>query len=156
MATISKLFQFSFKELLILAEAWFAFFKWDLIISNARYAKWRDKIPEISNNHKQNAIKVSTEERLKIKTIISITETAGRHHFRKMNCLRRCLTQKQLLDKKGYHCNFHIGVTIVQGKVKAHSWLTFKGEIINDNDDVTTRYSELQQVDKQKILYALK
>ncbi|MBL0709660.1 MAG: lasso peptide biosynthesis B2 protein [Colwellia sp.] len=156
MAKIVKLFQFNFKDLLVLIEAWFVFFKWDLLISNASYKQWRDKIPDISCYHKQDNATVLKAERLKISTIISITEIAGRHHLRQMNCLRRCLTQKQMLDKRGYLCHLHIGVKIEQGKVKAHSWLTFQGDIINDSHDVTTRYSELQQSDKQALIYSLK
>ena len=50
----------------------------------------------------------------------------------------------------------HIGVSIEEEKLKAHAWLTFQGKVINDSEDVLSRYSELKGANEHDILRALK
>ena len=101
--------------------------------------------------------KVISDKNLEqVKQIIQLSEVAGRFHIRKMNCLRRCLSQQKLLAKRGLNASMHIGVFIEKGQVKAHAWLTFQGNIINDNEDVLSRYSELKIANEHAILCSLK
>ena len=161
MASIAKLFQFTFTELCILVEAWFIFLKWDLLISFTQYKYWRSELNGLNDSASQS---LSLESSLpaplplekpllkEITALIKLSETAGRFHVRKMNCLRRCLTQQKMLVKRGYKTQMHIGVRFEEQKLKAHAWLTLQGKVINDTDDVSTRYSELKAINEQDIL----
>lgn len=153
-----KVFKYSVAELFILLEAWFIFLKWDLIISFTQYDNWRSEISKLtSENHPVKEIELTSFEQTKrIKQIIQLSEVAGRFHLRKMNCLRRCLSQQKMLSKRGFNACMHIGVDIEEGKLKAHAWLTFQGKIINDSPEVLIQYSELKMANEHAILSALK
>lgn len=79
-----------------------------------------------------------------VKALIKLSEIAGRFHIRKMNCLRRCISQEKMLEKRGFQPCMHIGVRFENEQLKAHAWLTLQGIVINDSEDVATRYSELK------------
>jgi len=155
MASLMKVFTFSVTELFVLLEAWFVFLKWDLLISFTQYENWRSGITNLTelNDPVKKSDSPTSEQ---IKRIIQLSEIAGRFHIRKMNCLRRCLVQQKMLAKRGINASMQIGVNIEKDKVKAHAWLTFQGNIINDNEDVLSRYSELKIANEHAILCALK
>lgn len=156
MASLTKLFKFSVKELWILLEAWFVFVKWDLLISFTKYETWRNEI--ILSPNLDTATSSINDATLanQIKQIIKLSETAARFQIRKMNCLRRCLSQQQMLKKRGFSAKMHIGVRFEEEQLLAHAWLTIQGKVINDSDDVSTRYSELKVNNEQVILNTLK
>lgn len=156
MASLTKLFKFSVKELWVLLEAWFTFVKWDLLISFTKYETWRNEI--ILSPNLDNATSSINDATLanQIKQIIQLSETAARFQIRKMNCLRRCLSQQQLLKKRGLSAQMHIGVRFEEEQLLAHAWLTLQGKVINDSEDVTDRYSELKAVNEHAILNSLK
>jgi hypothetical protein len=156
MASLTKLFKFSIKELWVLLEAWFIFVKWDLLISFTQYETWRNKI--ILSPNLDNATSSIDDATLakQIKLIIKLSEIAARFQIRKMNCLRRCLSQQQMLKKRGFSAQMHIGVRFEEEQLLAHSWLTLQGKVINDSEDVTDRYSELKLVSEKGILSALR
>lgn len=158
MAKLAKVFKLSFAELFILIEAWFVFFKWDLLISFTRYTNWRNNIAVFpdSSDFNCSTAEAKTTVPEQVKLIIKLSEITGRAHIRKMNCLRRCLSQQQMLSKRGFTTRMHIGVSIDDEKLKAHAWLTFHGEVINDSNDVTNRYSELKAANQHTILNTLK
>ena len=170
MASVAKVFKFTIAELFVLLEAWFVFLKWDLLISFTQYKHWRSELNSLndlsdlndsanksvnkSTNQPTSKIKLCSLEQ--IKKIIKLSEIAGRFHIRKMNCLRRCIAQEKMLLKRGYKTRMHIGVRFDEEKLKAHAWLTLQGKVINDTDDVSTRYSELKANNEQIILNSLK
>jgi len=156
LASLTKLFKFSVKELWILLEAWFVFVKWDLLISFTKYETWRNEI--ILSPNLDTATSSINDATLanQIKQIIKLSETAARFQIRKMNCLRRCLSQQQMLKKRGFSAKMHIGVRFEEEQLLAHAWLTIQGKVINDSDDVSTRYSELKVNNEQVILNTLK
>ncbi len=154
--SVKKLLKFNIKELWLLTYAWFVFLKWDFLISSINFKKWREQISNATFAQDKNDLAINTTKLEHVKIIIKMSEIASRHHIRKMNCLRRCLTQKQLLNNHGYHCNLHLGVKIEQNNLKAHSWLSFQGVVINDSEDVLSRYSELKVASEHDIFCALK
>jgi len=155
MASLDKIFKFSAAELFVLLEAWFVFFKWDLLISFTQYENWRSEIGDLPASS-ASITKAKETPPEQVKHIIKLCEIAGRFHFRKMNCLRRCLSQKQMLAKRGFNTRMHIGVSIEEEQLKAHAWLTLQGNVINDSEDVLSRYSELKGANEHTILSALK
>ena len=156
MASLTKLFKFSIKELWVLLEAWFIFVKWDLLISFTQYETWRNKI--VLSPNLDNATSSINDATLakQIKLIIKLSEIAARFQIRKMNCLRRCLSQQQMLKKRGFSAQMHIGVRFEEEQLLAHAWLTIQGKVINDSEDVIDRYSELKSVSEKGILSALR
>ena len=90
-----------------------------------------------------------------VNAIIKLSEIAGRFHIRKMNCLRRCISQEKMLKKRGFKPCMHIGVRFENQQLKAHAWLTLQGIVINDSADVSTRYSELKANNPQALLRQL-
>jgi len=160
MANFTKIFKFTIPELCILLEAWFVFLKWDLLISFSQYERWRSELSGLNKvNDSTTKTEVSPlpfEQFEKIKQIIKLSEIAGRFHIRKMNCLRRCISQEKMLEKRGLKTRMHIGVRFEEKKLKAHAWLTLQGKVINDSDDVSTRYSELKAISEQDILRHVK
>ena len=156
MASLTKLFKFSVKELWVLLEAWFIFVKWDLLISFTKYETWRNEITLSPNlDNASSSINDATLAN-QIKQIIKLSETAARFHIRKTNCLRRCLSQQQMLKKRGFAAQMHIGVRFEEEQLLAHAWLTLQGKVINDSEDVIDRYSELKSVSEKGILTALR
>lgn len=155
MASLAKVFKFSAAELFVLLDAWFIFLKWDLLISFTQYKKWRSQIGDLSDFNALNKAEAASPT-AQVKQIIKLSEIAGRFHIRKMNCLRRCLSQKQMLAKRGFNASMHIGVNIDEGKLKAHAWLSLQGKVINDHKDTLRRYSELKVTNEHDILCALK
>ncbi|MFT5311940.1 MAG: hypothetical protein ACI8Z9_000416 [Paraglaciecola sp.] len=145
--TLSNL---SFAQLWLLGEIWLVFLKWDLLVSLFHYRYWQltfDKTTALMEN-KANFPQVLA--------IIRLSEKVGRNHLRKMNCLRRCLCQKQLLERRHYPCELHIGVQITDDKLKAHSWLSYNDVLINDSAEIVSQYTELEQSANTSILFALR
>lgn len=162
MPLFTKLFSFSKTELSILLEAWIVFLKWDWLISFTQYSNWQGEVANLSSES-DTVIPVNIVDNLADKAslsqltlVIKFSEKIAKHHIRKMNCLRRCLTQKQMLQKRGFITRMHIGVAMDNEKLKAHAWLSFQGKVINDTDDVTTRYSELKAKNEHTILKSFK
>lgn len=79
------------------------------------------------------------------KQLIETIEMAGRHHIKKMNCLRRCLVTKSLLQQYGVTPKLHFGVRFVGKNFEAHCWLTANGVLLNDSADNVNTYSELKR-----------
>jgi hypothetical protein len=156
MANLTKLFTFTLKELFILFEAWCTFLKYDLLISFTKYENWRADVSKLSNVNEPKNHLARTMSDKQVKAIINLSEIAGRFHLRKMNCLRRCISQEKILEKRGVQTRMHIGVRFEKEKLFAHVWLTLQGVVINDSDEVSMRYSELKSLGEQDILRHLK
>ncbi len=154
MAKLAKLFTFSSAELFVLLEAWWLFLKWDFLISFTHYDNWRNALSKLRDAN-DDALNTSVAFE-QVEAIIKLSETAGRFHVTNMNCLRRCIVQGKLLEKRGINTRMHIGVRFEGEQLKAHSWLTLQGKVINDSIDVVTRYSELKANGQQDMLRYLK
>ena len=117
-------------------KAWLMFLIWDWRISKQPYQKWKGHI--FTPDQFQSTNTPVPE------SFISVVEKAGRHHIRKMNCLRRCLVTMSLLNDLQIYPGLHFGVRVTAGKTEAHCWLTHDGIIINDSHDVVSTYTELR------------
>ena len=146
-ATLSN---FPFTQIFLLSEIWLVFLKWDLLVSFFNYKYWQITID------KSNIINQNDTQLPQVLDIIRLSEKVGRHHIRNMNCLRRCLCQKQLLEKRQFSCELHIGVKMADGSLKAHSWLSYHNVLINDSTEVVSQYTELEASSNSKIFSALR
>jgi hypothetical protein len=163
---ISKLFSLSINEYRILLKSWLLYAKWDWRVSKQDYKKWQKHIisqplsPLNETHQSANISNVSntsdTASMNKILILIQLNEMAGRNHYKHMNCLRRCLSQKELLNSFNIETKLHLGVKFVEGKLAAHSWLSSNNQIINDSAEVISTYQELKTLNDQSTLALLK
>lgn len=58
-------------------------------------------------------------------------------------CLRRSVTLKRELSRRGLTSTMHIGVRIVEEKIEAHAWVQVGSEVVNDELEVVVTYSEI-------------
>lgn len=130
---------------LMLCEAWLLFIVWDRRLRTKAYNTWRESISNLGSNNKSS---VSLN---RVLAIVKAAEIAGRNHIVKVNCLRRCLTQKQMLMKRNIPVSIHFGVRLSAGKVDAHCWLIWNGVIINDAPEVVESYSELKEINPSSL-----
>ncbi|MDO6712893.1 lasso peptide biosynthesis B2 protein [Aliiglaciecola sp. 2_MG-2023] len=139
-----------------IVHAYWLLAKWDWRISNQPYKKWKkylDKSFSVSNT--SNQFDAYPQHKYLQQAILFAKVT--RHHYRPMNCLRRCLALQELLLSKNMPSTLHIGVRFTTpnpsqsptiepstGKtLQAHSWLTINGFIINDSKEVVSTYTEI-------------
>lgn len=139
-------------KVVIFIKAWCLFFKWNFIVSYYPYKYWKkalfqhknEDIDETTNNsHCKSLHKRRFNHAL---LLIRISEKAGRNHYKLMNCLRRCLVQQALLKSYQIPSEIKLGVLINNEILKAHTWLTVDGKVINDSPAVVEYYSELNKI----------
>jgi hypothetical protein len=131
---------------------WWQFAKWHLIIQFLPYRKWKGIIFKSTHGKSGCSLQFS------LTTAIQLSEMAARNHLFRINCLRRCLVQQQLLARYGYTLNLHFGVKKQHGTLKAHCWLTYQNKLVNDGEEVVSTYAELKLAEhqSQQIIHALK
>jgi len=183
MSKLNKIFSLSFYEYRVLIKSWLLYIKWDFRISRTHYINWQSHIlqhTESSTTSKLSTSGLSTKNsppkpehktepenktelepenknnQNQVQTLIKLNEIAGRNHYKHMNCLRRCLCQKELLNDVNITTKLHLGVKFVEGKLAAHSWLSSNHIIINDSDEVISTYQELKTIDDSQTLALFK
>jgi hypothetical protein len=60
------------------------------------------------------------------------------------NCLSRSLALFWLLRRAGYDAELQLGVSLAGGAFAAHAWVVSGGRVLNDTEDVATRYAPLR------------
>lgn len=139
-------------ELNIFLHAWWLFLSWDFRIRFLSYQKWKASVFVNKTDDEQNAsITLSQSQQTMIRKLVHISEKAGRNHLTKMNCLRRCLVQKQLLKSHGFDSELNIGIALSKGKLKAHAWLSINQQPINDSIEVIGEYKKLTTITDQSL-----
>lgn len=56
------------------------------------------------------------------------------------NCLSRSLALLYVLRARGCDAELHLGVSRPDGTFAAHAWVTHEGIVLNDTQDVASRY----------------
>lgn len=148
---LSKFWHLPYSHKLIIIKAWYLFIYWNALISVVPYRYWKNTL--FKSSHTFSDIAHSD-----VVIIIQLIEKVARHHFVKINCLRRCTVQKHILGKMGYPTELVFGVKKDQDSLEAHCWLTFKNKIINDSLEETNTYVPLvnQQSEHKSLLKNLK
>lgn len=76
-----------------------------------------------------------------VRRAAQMVAVACRRHPLRSNCLPRTIVLWSLLRRRGIDADVRIGVRRdTEGAVKAHAWLEWNGEVINDAADVATQY----------------
>ena len=124
----------------IVLHAWYLFIVWQVKIAYLPYRMWQSAL------FKHTEFQDEIDAHLRAIKICNLIEKAARHHVVKINCLRRCMVQKQILHTHKINSQLSIGVKKDQGKLAAHCWLVVNNHIINDSNTETEHYVELQRI----------
>jgi transglutaminase-like putative cysteine protease len=84
----------------------------------------------------------STEQtRVNVRRAAQMVAVACRRHPLRSSCLPRTIVLWSLLRRRGIDADVRIGVRCdTEGAVKAHAWLEWNGEVLNDAADIARRY----------------
>jgi hypothetical protein len=81
------------------------------------------------------------QTRANVRRTAQMVAVACRRHPLRSNCLPRTIVLWSLLRRRGIDADVRIGVRRdTEGAVKAHAWLEWNGEVLNDAADVATQY----------------
>jgi hypothetical protein len=72
--------------------------------------------------------------------ISRLVSIAANHGPYRANCLKKSLVAWWLLERRGIHPEFMIGVNKDADQFNAHAWLEYQGNILIDADDVRQRF----------------
>jgi len=61
------------------------------------------------------------------------------------NCLSRSLALHWLLRRHGHDADLRLGVSLDGGTFAAHAWVELNGRVLNDRQDVATRYAAFER-----------
>ncbi len=118
-------------------EIWLTYLIVDFRVSNTSFNRWRSWL-DCDRAKLQNALSEQA-----IRQIIELSEKVGRNHYKKMNCLRRSLTQKLLLEKRGVSSELKLGVRLENSNLAAHAWLVCGEICLNDTAENIKSYQVL-------------
>lgn len=133
------------RQWLLLMSAWWSLWKWDRLLRTRNYSEWRDATANLFAPQ-QPVDPVLTQNWHDVADLVRISEIAARNHLIVVNCLRRCLSQQELLARRGFFSRLHVGVRRTHQSIEAHCWLSWQGKIINDSLDNVALYQELTDV----------
>ncbi|MBP8273969.1 MAG: lasso peptide biosynthesis B2 protein [Acidobacteria bacterium] len=72
--------------------------------------------------------------------VVSVHRT-GRYAPYRGNCLSQSLTLIWLLRRHGLRPTLRLGVKVSDAKLDAHAWVELNGRVLNDTQDVHTRFT---------------
>lgn len=81
-----------------------------------------------------------------IKRIWQLVDMASRNHILTITCLRRSLVAQRLISKQGIPVELHFGVKKDNGRIQAHAWLEYQGQVIGDPEQLTQAYEPLARI----------
>jgi hypothetical protein len=73
--------------------------------------------------------------------IARMVEIAARHGVWQPKCLAQSLVLWWFLQRQKMDSDLRIGVQPKGGQLEAHAWVTFRGVVLNDGDDVHLRFA---------------
>jgi Transglutaminase-like superfamily len=75
---------------------------------------------------------------------VRMVRIAERYHRWWSNCLKKSLVLWALLRVQGLESDLRIGVQREAGEFKAHAWVEYEGEVLNDRSDVAVEFVPFQ------------
>jgi hypothetical protein len=150
---VSKITKYNY--VLLLESLWYLL-KWDKIIRKQAYASWKKNLDSAKASPATNKIGFNDQPDINhyLQKISAHINVIVRHSPRELNCMRRCLALKSMIERRHGHCKMHIGVkletqtsdspeTQTPPKIAAHAWITLNQTIINDTPDKIAEYKEI-------------
>lgn len=138
----------------VLHQAFWGFVKWYVLVRQVPFKYWRAKLmrrclDDGAREAASDEVEGSKAKGLSLQHLIVLTEKVARKHPLHANCLRRCMVQYEVLRRHDYVVKLHIGVRFdVHKTLQAHSWLTYRGEIINDTPEVVNTYTPIDNMEQ--------
>jgi predicted nucleic acid-binding protein len=85
----------------------------------------------------------STSEREIIRDAVRALSRARRYGVYRGNCLSQSLALRWRLRRRGIATDLRLGANMADGTFTAHAWVEHAGVVLNDTQDVATRYAPL-------------
>jgi len=76
-----------------------------------------------------------------------LVDAAARRGPGRPTCLPKSLTLWWLLRRRGIDSTLRIGVRTANGRLEAHAWVEYAGQVVNDTDDVAQRFAPFEGMD---------
>ena len=76
-----------------------------------------------------------------VRTTARMVRIAVRYNSPWNNCLKQSLVLWWLLRRQGIDSELRIGVKQEGGKLEAHAWVEYDGKVLNDSQDVRSRFT---------------
>jgi len=76
-----------------------------------------------------------------VQTASRMVDAASRYGVARGNCLSKSITLWWLLRRQGIPVQLRFGARKTGARFEAHAWVELDGRVINDSEDVRTRYS---------------
>lgn len=135
-AELQAFLSYPARDRLLLLQAWWLLLGLDLALRTLPFRRVQDWV-EPSRWSKNNPAPGQAE--VDIPHTSDFLDRAARHHLYPMTCLRRSLALQWLLSRQGLDTSLQFGVRRENGRLQAHAWLEYQGQVIGD-----TRLSEEQ------------
>jgi Transglutaminase-like superfamily len=75
---------------------------------------------------------------------VRMVKIAERYNRWWSNCLKKSLVLWALLRVQGIESDLKIGVQREAGEFKAHAWVEYEGDVLNDRSDVAVEFAPFQ------------
>ncbi len=124
---VHKVFQLSPGERAVLAQAWGLFLLVELALRIL-------PVTRLLSLSKKVFLKQKSEPALglvpSVPRLAWLVEVAGRYTPVTATCLKKALVLSWLLGRRGTQTEVRIGVAREEGRLKAHAWLDYDGQVI--------------------------
>ena len=152
MERVHQFFQLSPNERLILAQAWGLFLLADLALRILSFSCLLDlskkiflkrmggpSFPPFAKGGKGDVALTAGPSAVRLSWLV---EVAGRYAPVRATCLKEALVLSWLLGRRGGQTELRIGVARQEGRLKAHAWLDYDGQVILGHQEIE-RYETL-------------
>ena len=138
---VHRVFQLSPGERAVLVQAWGLFLLVELALRILPFTRLLSLSNKVFLNRKSEAALglVASLPRL-----AWLVEIAGRYTPVTATCLKKALVLSWLLERKGTQTEVRIGVAREEGRLKAHAWLDYDGQVIFGHQEFE-RYETILQ-----------
>ena len=73
-------------------------------------------------------------------SVVSVNRVK-RHSLFGGNCLSQSLALAWMMRRRGVTPTLRLGVSLTESRLDAHAWIEFEGRVLNDTQDVHTRFT---------------
>jgi hypothetical protein len=117
-------------------EAWLTVAWMDLVVRWLPYRMWRPWLRAVPPTGRASAHDP--------KALADWVAIGASHYPRAVGCLPRALALRAVLARRGLSAHVRIGATRARDTVLAHAWVEHDGQVLNDAQDIGTRYILLE------------
>lgn len=142
MTSWGKLRRLAPAEIGILASAFFLLPLINILLRALGYSCLHRLIEKLTPIH--HKCPITAESMATAKSVARMTAVAANRGLYRATCLRKSLLVLWFLRWRGIAGTIRFGVRLECGVLKAHAWIEWQGEVINDEADVRERYVPLE------------